>query len=163
MHTDIDFTNPPRRRTGALAIIRNESGAVLMVQKSYKGGSFGLPGGCANEDEPPHRAFTREVQEETGLTLAPGRLLVVHYMSRNPETGATEGLNLVWDGGTVSSESQIILPAPAPGEEPELTSYRFVPLDEVHELAASYTALRINAAVGVLSASHLPTAYLVDG
>lgn len=87
----------------------------------------------------------------------------MHYISRNQETGVAEGLNLVFDGGTISSEAQTTLPAPAPEEEPELTSYRFVPLDELSELAASYTALRINAAVAVLSAPHLPTAYLVDG
>ena len=33
MHNDNDFTNPPGRRTGALGVIRDETGAVLMVQK----------------------------------------------------------------------------------------------------------------------------------
>ncbi|MFJ5307466.1 NUDIX domain-containing protein [Streptomyces sp. NPDC088350] len=163
MHKDTDFTNPPRRRTGALAIIRDEAGAVLMVQKGYRDGAFGLPGGCANGDEAPHLACGREVREETGLIITPGRFLAVDYVPRNEETGATEGLNLVYDLGTVPSDTQIVLPEATPGEQPELIGYRFVPLHQLGEVAGAHTERRIRAAVAVLDDPSLHPAYLLEG
>lgn len=163
MHKDTDFTNPPLRRTGALAIVRDETGAVLMVQKGYKDGAFGLPGGCAHSDEAPHLACGREVLEETGLVLTPGRLLVVDYVPRNEKTGATEGLNFVFDGGTVPSDAVIVLPEPAPGEEPELIGHQFVPLDQLSDLAEGYTERRVRAAVAALEDPHRHPAFLVEG
>lgn len=163
MHNDNDFTNPPGRRTGALAVIRDETGAVLMVQKGYKDGEFGLPGGCAHADEPPHRACEREVREETGLGITPGQLLVVDHVPRNEENGATEGLNLVFDLGTVPSGTEIVLPEAAPGEEPELTGYLFVPLHKLSDLAGAHTERRVRAAIAALEDPHLHPAYLVEG
>ena len=163
MHKATDFTNPPRRRTGALAIIRDETGAVLMVQKSYKDGAFGLPGGCADGDEAPHSACAREVREETGLIITPGRLLAVDYVPRNEANGATEGLNLVYDLGTVPSDTKVVLPEAAPGEQPELIGYRFVLLHQLGEVAGAHTERRIRAAVAALEDPSLHPAYLVEG
>jgi 8-oxo-dGTP pyrophosphatase MutT (NUDIX family) len=163
VHNDTDFTNPPGRRTGALAVIRDETGAVLMVQKGYKNGAFGLPGGCAHGDEAPHLACEREVREETGLIITPGRLLVVDHVPRNEETGVTEGLNLVFDLGTVPSGTEIVLPEPVPGEEPELIGYQFVPLHKLSDLAGAHTERRVRAAVAALEDPHLHPAYLVEG
>ncbi|MGG2460149.1 NUDIX domain-containing protein [Streptomyces sp. RGM 3693] len=165
MHKDTDFTRPPHRRIGALAIIRDKTGAVLLVQKRYKDGAFGVPGGCAHENEAPHLACGREVREETGLNRTPGplRLLAVDYMPRNDETGVAEGLNFVFDGGTVASDAEIVLPEPAPGEEPELIGWEFVPLDRLREFVTPNTERRVRAAVAVLEDPSLPTANLVEG
>jgi len=117
MHKDTDFSHPPRRRIGALALIRDESGAVLMVRPTYKNdGKFQLPGGCALADEFPHVACAREVTEETGLAaFEPGRLLVIDCIPRNPETGAAEGINFVYYGGEVPNGAEIVLPDAAAG------------------------------------------------
>lgn len=163
MHKDTDFANPPGRRIGGLAIIRDESGAILMMKKAYKGGLFGLPGGCAHADEYPHVACAREVFEETELTIEPKQLLVVDCTPRNEADGAAEGINFVYDGGVVPSGVEITLPKPAPGEEPELIGYQFVPLYALHDFAAPYTQRRIRAAVAVLEDKHRSTAYLVEG
>ncbi|WP_340376643.1 NUDIX hydrolase [Streptomyces sp. SS7] len=164
MHRDSEFQSPPPRRTGALAIIRNEMKGVLLVQKSYRNGEWGLPGGLAHADEYPHRAWMREVGEETGIYMTPGRLLVVDCMPRNEETGSKEGTNFVFDGGTVPSDTEIRLPDPAPGEsEPELTDYRFTPLHELGRFVAPYTERRIRAAVAVLESDDAHAAYLVEG
>ncbi|MFD9248411.1 NUDIX domain-containing protein [Streptomyces bottropensis] len=163
MHRDTDFTNPPRRRIGALAIIRDENGAVLLVQKGYKGGTFGLPGGCALGDEAPHLACGREVREETGLDFTPGRLLVLDWVPRNEENGATEGLNVVFDGGAIPSGTVIALPQPAPGEDAELIGWEFVPLDRLSEYATPLTERRIRASVAVLDDPSLYPANLVEG
>ncbi|MDU8998745.1 NUDIX hydrolase [Streptomyces mirabilis] len=164
MHKDTDFTNPPRRRIGALAIIRVETqGAVLLVQKAYKAGAFGLPGGSAHADEPPHLACRREVREETGLIFTPGRLLAVDYVPRNDATGVTEGVNFVFDGGREPTGAEIVLPEAAPGEEPELIGWEFVPLDRLSECVTANTERRIRAALAAPDEPHLPTACLAEG
>ena len=48
---------------------------VLMIQKSYKGGEWYLPGGFIEEGESPEKAAHREVLEELGIDaqhLVPG-------------------------------------------------------------------------------------------
>ncbi|MGW2380225.1 NUDIX domain-containing protein [Streptomyces sp. NPDC001658] len=161
MRKDTDFANPPGRRIGALALIRDESGAVLMVQKSYSG-HWGLPGGCAHADEMPHVACAREVREETALGIIPERVLALDYMPRNEETGSAEGYNYVYDGGTVPNGVEITLPDAEPGEEPELIAYQFVPLYNLSEFAQPYTENRIRAAVAVLEDGR-DTAFLCEG
>lgn len=162
MHKDTDYSSPPGRRIGALALIRDESGAVLMVKPSYKDGHQ-LPGGAAHADEFPHVACAREVTEETRLTdFEPGRLLVVDYVPRNEKTGTAEGINFVYDGGTIPNGTEITLPDAASGEEPELNGYMFVPLYALGEFALPYQERRIRSAIAVLEDDR-HSAYLVEG
>ncbi|MEK8173498.1 NUDIX domain-containing protein [Streptomyces sp. M19] len=70
MHADTDYTRPGHRRIGALLLIRNPAGHVLLVKPSYKPGWL-LVGGGAKRDEAPHLAARREAREETGWDLAP--------------------------------------------------------------------------------------------
>ena len=163
MHREDEFRNPAPHRRGALAIIRNERKGVLLVQKSYKDGAWGLPGGLAQPGEYPHSAWIREVKEETGLDLMPGPLLVVDCMPRNEENGAEAGTNFVFDGGTVLNGTEIRLPDPAPGEKPALTDYRFADLHDLGRFVANYTEHRIRAAVAALESEGGYTVYLVEG
>jgi len=144
MHSDLDLTNPPRRRIGALALIRDENGAVLMVKPSYKDRCI-LPGGGAHGDEPAHAACAREVAEETGLTdFRPGRLLLVDYMPRDEESGAAEGYNLVFDGGVLPSGTAITLP------ESELIAYHWVQPYALDTFTEPYQESRVRMALAVL-------------
>ena len=162
MHSDIDLTNPPGRRIGALALIRNESGAVLMVEPSYKDGCI-LPGGGAHGDEPAHEACAREVTEETGLAnFRPGRLLLVGYIPRNEETGVTEGYNLVFDGGTLLNTAAVTLPEPEDGKEPELTAYRWVQPHTLNTFTEPYQESRVRRALAVLDGFG-PAQFLCEG
>jgi ADP-ribose pyrophosphatase YjhB (NUDIX family) len=141
VHDDQDFTHPPRRRIGALGLIRDEAGRVLLVEKAYKAGPqrWGLPGGCTYRDEDATRACVREVFEETGLEITPGRVLTVHRMPAS--TPAAEGYNLVFDCGVIPSGTRIVL------DERELTGHRWVRLDDLGDLVAPYTEWRINVAL----------------
>lgn len=38
MRSDTDFTSPPRRGIGALALLRDREGTVLLVEKRYRSG-----------------------------------------------------------------------------------------------------------------------------
>ncbi|MBP9819919.1 NUDIX domain-containing protein, partial [Candidatus Woesebacteria bacterium] len=56
---------------GVCAILVNSPGKVLVGKRknSYKSGSYGFPGGRIEFNEPILTAITREVEEETGLTV----------------------------------------------------------------------------------------------
>ncbi|CAL9308650.1 NUDIX domain-containing protein [Streptomyces sp. SudanB182_2057] len=162
MHKDTDFKNPPRRRIGALAIVRDGEGSVLLVKKAYKEGrSWGLPGGAAHADEAPHDAWVREVRQETGLDRTPGRLLAVDYVPYSEASGSAEGINFVFDGGT-AKDTENMLPE-YEGEEPEITGIQFVPLYQLSEFVTPLTEKRIRFAVGVLEDDFPLSVYLAEG
>ncbi|MFZ4607257.1 MAG: NUDIX domain-containing protein [Caulobacter sp.] len=66
----------PRVGCGA-AILRN--GALLLVRrlKEPEAGFWGLPGGKTDWGETTRQTCAREIAEELGLTITPGRLLCV--------------------------------------------------------------------------------------
>ena len=59
-------------------MIRDSRGRVLVVEPTYKT-SWELPGGSVEADESPRDACAREVEEELGLVLHPGRLLCFEW------------------------------------------------------------------------------------
>lgn len=50
-----------------------QHGKVLLLRKHS--GEWDLPGGRMGEEESPKQCLIREIAEETGLTVSPGRLL----------------------------------------------------------------------------------------
>jgi len=156
MHTyqDIDPANPPGRRIGAFAVIRNEDDDILLIQPRSRKWWI-LPGGGVHADELPHVACEREVREETGLGIEPVRLLVVDYVPANLATGAAEGYNFVYDGEVINSGTPIEL------QKNELSAYAWVPLKKLATHARAHTERRIRRAVKALESGR--TAYLVRG
>ena len=140
MHTPA-FTSPPPRRAAGLALIRDENGRVLLLDKAYREGParFGLPGGLAERGEPASAACQRQVLREMGLTLVPRGLLVVHYMPGQGEV--KEGHNFVFDCGSIPSGTQLALAAD------EFRGHRWVQRDDLRGLVAPYTEWRISNAL----------------
>jgi ADP-ribose pyrophosphatase YjhB (NUDIX family) len=81
-----------------------EDGRILLLnQDTDTGRSWSLPGGKVEEGEPLATALVREMREETGLDVEPGRLLyicdhlpgngthVVHLTFEARRTGGTVG------------------------------------------------------------------------
>ena len=54
---------------GCNAIIRNNAGQILLQQRTYPRGKWGLPGGLMELGESTEETIRREVKEETGLDL----------------------------------------------------------------------------------------------
>ncbi|MEV4629618.1 NUDIX hydrolase [Micromonospora sp. NPDC049523] len=145
----------PRKRMGSGVLIRHpRDDRVLLVEPTYKD-DWEIPGGAVEADESPYTAAARELTEELGLVVAPGRLLVVDWVA--PRDGRTEGVMFVYDGGTIDSvrAAEIVVP---PGElhgwawsTPEQAGQRLSPL-----LARRVAAAQLAVRDGV-------TAYLEDG
>jgi 8-oxo-dGTP diphosphatase len=59
------------------AIITDPAGRLLLIKRGHEpeAGRWSLPGGRIEPGESDQQALVREVREETGLTVAPGRLI----------------------------------------------------------------------------------------
>jgi len=98
----LDYTaSLPTKRMAAAVLFFDEADRLLLVQPTYKP-DWELPGGCVNSDESPRTAAIREIKEELGLTVTPGRLLGVDWVP--PRQGRTEGMMTVFDSDALSAE-----------------------------------------------------------
>ena len=130
----------PRKRAISQLLVRDGDGRVLMCRLTYKP-DWDLPGGVVEVGESPQDAVSREVEEELGLRIDAGRLVLTDWLP--PWGGWDDALCLVFDGGVHD-------PAILEGmvkEEREIRDARFLALDEVCELAADFTARRVEAAL----------------
>ena len=66
-----------RPRVAAGVLFFDGEDRVLLVRPSYKSG-WDIPGGHVEPDESPEETMRREVHEETGVRIAPGRLVGVY-------------------------------------------------------------------------------------
>ncbi len=144
----------PRKRMAAGVVLRDGAGRVLLVQPRYKD-HWELPGGAVEADESPYDAAIREVTEELGIVVAPGRILLVDWVP--PLADRTEGVIVVYDGGIVDPglEAQIRL------NDSELHSWEWSTLPEADARLSPLLARRVRAAVR--AAEDRVTTYLEDG
>lgn len=144
----------PTRRLAAAAMIRDERNRLLIVRPNYRDG-WALPGGTTEAGEDPKTGCFREVQEEVGLTLPPGRVLMIFHGLQMGVWG--DSTYYIYDGGVISAETPITL------QEEELLEYRWVERESIPEyfgvdftqrLLACYEAL--NTGETLETSSHTP-------
>lgn len=63
---------------GSCVIVKNKDGFILMQQRKYPYGKWGLPGGLMELGESTEDTARREVLEETGLTVGKLKLIGVY-------------------------------------------------------------------------------------
>jgi ADP-ribose pyrophosphatase YjhB (NUDIX family) len=151
----VDYTATlPRKRMGAGALLSDPDGRMLLVEPTYKP-DWELPGGCVETDESPYAAAVREVSEELGLFVTPGRLLVVDWVPPRPPR--TEGLMMIYDGGVLAAEQirQIRLPPQ------ELRSAAWCTLPQARQRMSAPSGRRLAEAVRARAEGTV--GYLEDG
>ena len=113
----------PRKTVAGGALIRDQAGRILFLEPTYKP-TLDIPGGIAEYDESPYDACRREVQEEIGLTLEIGPLLVVDWV---PALGVwSDALAFVFDGGVLGPSMIARLEI----DPVEARSHEFLTLDQ---------------------------------
>lgn len=69
-------TTPPRPGVGCgVAILRQDRLLLVLRLREPEAGCWGLPGGKVDFGEPTRVTAAREIAEEVGLAITPGRLL----------------------------------------------------------------------------------------
>ena len=131
----------PAKRMGAGLLIRNQEGAVLIVEPSYKD-TWEIPGGSVEKDESPRSACHREAFEELGVRIDIGRLLSLEW--QGPEPDRTESLMFVYDGGLIVDSSEFTLALD------ELLSCRFVNSLDLDHYLLPRLSRRLRAALSAL-------------
>ncbi|MEO3923608.1 NUDIX hydrolase [Micromonosporaceae bacterium B7E4] len=148
----------PRKRMGAGLLFTDPAGRVLLVEPTYKE-HWEIPGGCVEAGESPYAAARREVAEELGLVVAPGRLLVVDWVP--PRPGRTEGVMFVFDGGRLNPAQQAGIRLPPA----ELHGWAWCTPAEADARLSPLLARRVRAATQALTTTTIATTtpYLEDG
>lgn len=143
----------PTKRVAADCLIFDRGGRFLLVEPTYKP-TWDIPGGVSEVDESPRCTAQREVAEELGLDVRPGRLLAADWIARRGES--TEVMAFLFDGGVLNTPvGDLVLPAD------EVRSARFVSLSDAEQLMASWEYARVAAAVE--ARSRQMTVYLENG
>ena len=130
----------PRKRAISQMLIRTGDGRVLLCRLTYKN-DWDLPGGVVEVGESPQLAVSREVEEELGLTIQAGTLVLTDWLP--PWGGWDDAVCLVFDGG-VHDESIV---ETIVRQQREIREARFCTVEEAHALCADFTARRLVAAL----------------
>jgi 8-oxo-dGTP pyrophosphatase MutT (NUDIX family) len=160
LHTDVPISRGkgfrallnsflPRKRAIAQVLVRDPEGRVLLCNLTYKQ-DWDLSGGVVEVNESPRLAAFREVEEETGLSLEPGRLLLTDWLP--PWSGWDDAVCMVFDGGIHDAS---LLDDVVP-QAREIVQVRFCTMTEVHHLCADFTARRIDSALAALESGGGP-------
>jgi ADP-ribose pyrophosphatase YjhB (NUDIX family) len=140
MSEPVHFTaRLPTKRMAADCLFTDQANRLLVLKPPYKP-TWDLPGGVVERDESPRIAAQREVREEIGLVVEPGNLLGVDWVPRSGDF--SEVVAFLFDGGVLapSDIDRIVI------DPTEVSTFRFVPLDEAEHLLDPEQFARVTAA-----------------
>jgi 8-oxo-dGTP pyrophosphatase MutT (NUDIX family) len=130
----------PRKRAISQMLVRDPDDRVLLCQLTYKK-DWDLPGGVVEVGESPQLAVSREVEEELGLDITAGALLLTDWLP--PWSGWDDALCLVFDGGV--HDAAILQTVVR--QDREIKDAAFLTVDEVAARASEITARRVASAL----------------
>ncbi|MGW1657085.1 NUDIX domain-containing protein [Streptomyces atratus] len=141
------YASLPEQIAGAGAIFHDAVGRILLVQLSYGDGTWEIPGGGLDGGEDPRQAVRREVKEELGIDLTPGRLLAVDWVPEQAD-GRPPLANYLLDGGLITereARKRIQL------DHDELTAWQLASSDQWGTLLPPHMVRRLHACSGALA------------
>lgn len=141
----------PRTRVISQGLIRDDKGRILLCELTYKS-DWDLPGGVVDPHESPHSALHREVREEVGLDLRPGRLLAVNWMP--PYRQWDDAVLFVFEIGPVPD-----LVERARLDHRELAAVHWVEPDELDDRMAPYAVRHLRT---ILAAADVATPLVLE-
>ena len=145
----------PRKRAIAQMLIRSEDDRVLLCRLTYKT-DWDLPGGVVEVGESPRLAVAREVEEELGLDIPAGPLVLTDWLP--PWGGWDDAVCLVFDGGVhPASLVETIVK-----QQREIRDAQFLTPAEAEARCADFTHRRLLAALRNVSSDPGP-AYTESG
>ncbi|WP_312874455.1 NUDIX hydrolase [Actinomadura litoris] len=119
---------------------------VLLVKTHYRT-DWGLPGGVAEDNEPPHVACGREIREELGLDRPAGPLLAVDFVAAG--SGRPRPMiYLIFDGGVLDHSAITV-------QEEEIAAFVFLPPDKAISRMAPTAAHRLPRALTARHTGHV--------
>lgn len=143
----------PRKRMIAHVLMRDAAGRILLCDTRFKQ-DWELPGGIVEHGEPPRVGAAREVQEELGVVLELGRLLIIDWMP--PYLGWDDAVELIFDGGAIESHQLDALTL----QPTEIKQVALVTLEQAADLVTPLSHRRLTVAAALAPGE---IAYLQDG
>ncbi|WP_405775717.1 NUDIX domain-containing protein [Streptomyces sp. NBC_00859] len=143
-----------RKRAAAGVLFFDSSGRVMIVDPVYKE-CWEIPGGAVEKDESPRAGARREVREELGLDIEPGRLLSVDWTA--PRAERSEGIAMLFDGGELSGEQLEAVRL----QPEELRAFEFASKDQLERRLIPVLARRVKASID--ARRRATTVYLENG
>ncbi|MCP2260514.1 NUDIX domain-containing protein [Streptoalloteichus tenebrarius] len=125
-----------RKRVAADLLIRDAADRVLLVNPTYKE-CWDLPGGMAEENEPPRKAAERELVEELDLVVTAGDVLVLDWIG--PHGPWDDQLLFIFDGGRLTARQVASIRV----ADQEISEYAFVDLDSAVRMLRADMAQRL--------------------
>ncbi|MDR7319878.1 MULTISPECIES: NUDIX hydrolase [Catenuloplanes] len=125
--------------TTAALITESGTGKILLVKPVYKD-VWAWPGGYLHAGEYPHDGCARGLEEELGLRITPGRLLLVDF-APPAEHRRRALISLLFDCGDLPRDAPIRL------QQSELSVWAFFTADEATERLPATEHHRATAAL----------------
>ncbi|GLW06040.1 hypothetical protein Misp01_11700 [Microtetraspora sp. NBRC 13810] len=132
------YAGLPMVYASASMLFTDADDRVLLVKPNYRPG-WAVPGGVIEEGEAPHECAAREIEEELGLVVAAGPLLVVDWAPPEGDRPRTM-VHFMFDGGTLPGTAGIRL------QSEELDDVAFLPWPEATARLLPVAMARLPAA-----------------
>ena len=130
----------PRKRAIGQMLVRDPDGRVLLCQLTYKR-DWDLPGGVVEVGESPRLAVGREIEEELGLSIKAGDLVLTDWLP----PGAAGTTPSAWSSTAVCTTRRSSTTSCR--QTREIVAAEFCDLEQVRERCADFTARRVEAAL----------------
>lgn len=147
------YAKQPRKIIAAGVVFVDEQNRVLIVKTTYKVG-WEIPGGVVDSGESILDAAVRELKEELNLDIDCASLRLITTDYKHAVEGKPESIQFQFWGGLID-------PALITVDNDEISSFKFVPADELGQYYTPTLALRTQETVKAALAGR--TVYLEDG